>query len=272
MLPVHVLGLAGSFRGSRLLADLRGYGLDPRHVIAIDAAVLTPAGLADIYDSDAARWVDRELTPAEAACAAGHLAMLESFLRTDAEWGLFLEDDAVLLRDPMPLARTLPAASPTPIVVHVQAAVPRGGGARRVRRAAGVSIWTVPFAPDGTSGYLANRALARLATDAYRDHRVDSTADWPVRWRYDATFAVCEPPLVSHAGSDSAIEHDRAIAQGTGVRDKRTRLVRLVATATGLDLAAARQYGYPRSLVLALNVVAPLRRVAGRWAARLPRR
>jgi hypothetical protein len=106
--------------------------------------------------------------------------------------------------------------------------------------------------------------LARLATEAYRDHRVDSVADWPIRWRYDAHFVVCEPQFVGHRGSESSIESGRVVAQAVGIRDKRSRLARLVGTVCGPRLIAAGRHGYPMTLVIRHNVVAPVSRVVRR--------
>jgi hypothetical protein len=262
--PTYVLGLADGFRGAELLAQLAACGISAEHVPAVDAAALDPAQLAAIYDSDAARWIERELVPAEAACALGHLMMLRRFLLTGSEWALFLEDDATILRDPTPLRAILDGASAAPTVVHLTSTVPVPAGARRVAGGGGCWIWEVGAPPDGTVGYAANRALARLAVDAYRDQRVDSTADWPIRWRYDARFAVCVPPLVAHVGSDSSIEIGRVLAQASGIRDRRTRLRRLVATLCGPRLVAAGRHDYPVALAFRHNVIAPVARAARR--------
>ncbi len=271
-LSAYVLGLADRFRGTELLAQLAGYGVRAVHVPALDAVTLSPAELAAIYDSAAARWVDRELGPSEVACAYGHLAMMRAFLLTDSAWALFLEDDAALLRDPTTLVDALACGPATPTVVHLQAAGLPSHGARRLLDSEGCRIWAVRAPPDRTVGYLANRALARLATQAYRDHRIDSTADWPIRWRYDAQFAVCEPPLVGHPGSDSSIEGERNAAQATGIHDKGTRLARLAGAVSGLRLVAARRHGYPSRLVLRLDVVSPLARITRRSMRVLGRR
>jgi hypothetical protein len=72
-----------------------------------------------------------------------------------------------------------------------------------------VDLSTPPYC---TVGYVVNRSLAQRAVDAYQDHRIDSVADWPVRWRYSVQFAACLPSLVSHDVADSSIESDRVRA------------------------------------------------------------
>lgn len=261
--PAHVcafvLGLPGEFRGSSLLRQLADAGITATRIDALDGRALSPDQLEQIYDRAAAGWIERELTPAEAACAFGHLTMLRQFLETGDEWALFFEDDALLLRDPRPLIELLPLdLRVPPTVVHLQADAPNSGDAIRLATGGQTTIWATDAPPLRTVAYAVNRALARVAVEAYREHRIDSVADWPIRWRHDVQFAVCDPPVVGHADVDSTIEHDRVFAQEAGARDRRTRMVAILDCLCGHRVVRGRQMGYPGALVLRLHLLEPI--------------
>lgn len=264
-LPTFILGVPDHFRGVELLARLADIGLEPHHIPAVDGRALSPDGLSKIYDAASARYIERELTPAEAACAFGHLTMMRAFLKAGGEWGLFLEDDAQLLGDLAPLVGLLEQRLPSPTVVHLECGSSPSACGVRLAENAGTRIVAIDSAPLRTVGYLANRATARLAVEAYADHRVDSVADWPVRWRYDVQFAACVPPLVGHEDSDSSIEADRVLAQSAGLRTRPERVARVLTCLSPRSRARGRGHGYSTSLVLRHQVIPLAWAVRNRW-------
>ena len=141
---------------------------------------------------------------------------------------------------------TAPSA---PTLVHLHAEVPCSKRTQCLAVGPDARIWAVTAPPDRTVGYAVNRALARVAVEAYEERRIDSVADWPIRWRYDVQFAACEPPLVGHQGADSAIERTRVAAQAAGERNRRARRVQIVTDLFGRGPVQARHHGYPTAMV-----------------------
>lgn len=76
-----------SDRLSQITSTLSGVGLPFDRLSAVDGAEAIQTGLT-------ASRLGRDLYPGEVGCYLSHLAAIDAFLKTDAQFGLVLEDDA----------------------------------------------------------------------------------------------------------------------------------------------------------------------------------
>jgi glycosyl transferase family 25 len=103
-LNTYVINLDGSTeRLQSLRGILDGFGIGFERVSAVDGRKFDLDKVAD-YDSVAAsRYMGRALIGGEIGCFHSHLKAARTFLASDADYALILEDDALPLCNPLPL-------------------------------------------------------------------------------------------------------------------------------------------------------------------------
>lgn len=214
-------------RRERVSGHLATMGLDAIVVEAVRGSMLSAAERASVADDprSVGRY-GRALTPGELGCSLSHVRAYDQLLGTGHEFGLILEDDAVLLPD---VAALLVSAetrvwmeSPQPrllLLTPIRAFLARGA----VPFATGYRRVEVRRAWEGY-GYLVNRAAA----DAMR--KINSPAwlsadDW-VAYRRLGRIELCglDPFCIGYLDSaPSQLEDDRrraetAVGRSTSLR------------------------------------------------------
>ncbi|ACR02366.1 glycosyltransferase family 25 protein [Thauera aminoaromatica] len=211
-------------RRQRVSGHLAALGLDATVIEAVRGSTLSVAERASVADDprSVGRY-GRVLTPGELGCAMSHVRAYEQLLCSGHQFGLILEDDAVLLPD---VANLLVSAenclwlqSPHPrllLMTPIRAFLARGA----VPFAAGYRRVKVRRAWEGY-GYLVNRAAA----DAMR--RINSPAwlsadDW-VAYRRFGSIELCglDPFCIGYLDTaPSQLEYDRRRVETASGRSK----------------------------------------------------
>lgn len=80
---------------------LETFGMTYTRVPAVDGRECEPTEFVDYDARRAQRYLGRNLVGAEIGCYRSHLSAVQQFLESDAQYGLILEDDALLLSNPV---------------------------------------------------------------------------------------------------------------------------------------------------------------------------
>jgi len=97
MLPTYLINLKDeTARRTQASAQLRGAGLDPIHVAAVDGRGHQPTEWTCYDPARARRFFGRQLRGGEVGCYLSHIAALRAFLENGAEQALVLEDDIAI--------------------------------------------------------------------------------------------------------------------------------------------------------------------------------
>ncbi|WP_170228278.1 glycosyltransferase family 25 protein [Denitratisoma oestradiolicum] len=179
-LQAFVINLpAASGRRQLMEAQLALPGLPACRIVpAVDGRALDAVTLARIYDAEAARRWERELTPGEIGCALSHLAVYERVVAENLPWALVLEDDALIGHKlPGLLEKLLPRLDPDKPEAILLSHVERysAWGTERLDRlhrlarphlAAGAHAYLITRA--GAAALLAALQPVRIVPDAWR--------------------------------------------------------------------------------------------------------
>lgn len=195
---VYILGVRGNFRGNKLFGELLKLGLEPKIVwgpeIDIDVNMIS-----DLTNYEYSKFtIKREIKAQEIACCIGHIRMYREFLTSNSEWGLFLEDDAILLLDPTPLLQDL-----TQLTCPVQIFIHDGPGTDlpvAFKEHAGISEANFVKKLDpqyGAYGYLLNRCAAEEVLKSKISTYIN-TPDWPYLWPTNISFYHSKKTYISH--------------------------------------------------------------------------
>jgi hypothetical protein len=194
---VLIIGLDKSTRVTDLEDRIRQFGLVPIRIPAVDGR--TAALDEDIARSDpkAGRLLyGAEISSTQIACALSHRLSYETFLHSEAEWALVLEDDAFLADRLAPLLAALvhcPGKEPTIVSCFTQGRV--NAGKRILRLSPHLVLQRLATYPGGTVAYLINRSAATLALNT--SPVVASRADWPP-WSVSVSFWRTLPNVAEH--------------------------------------------------------------------------
>lgn len=247
---VYVLGLERNFRGQELIKQLFRLGFDTKIIYGPDASLWSENEFAELYDRKRARVITtRDMSKGEVACVLAHRMCYEKFLKTDAEWALILEDDALLITDLSEVETVISQTSSAPQIISLF----HHGGLQRRKVVETVNLnknyvleSRVP-APFGTVGYLINKSGAEIAMTSYRDCKVDSPADWPFRWSNELLFYELTPQPIGHPveNDKSTITLDRAVIQNrfVGMRKIFKDAFNFISALTGMRALHGRFLG-----------------------------
>lgn len=246
-LVCYVLGVETKFRGNGLLAKLKQQDIEALPIYGDDASTWTKSDLMNLQSKSASFALNmRTLSSGECACVMVHRKAYTSFLDTGGKWCMVLEDDALIdftIEDIKILVEDF-GSSPTIILLfhNDPSEVPSISKVAKKH----LLLELCDFIPFGTVGYIMNRSAAQIAVDAYRNRKIDSTADWPYRWRNKINFWKVTPQLVNHPeqddDSESLIAHARQI-QNTESSNIYNRLMRFLAGVSGIRALIARFHG-----------------------------
>ena len=211
-LRIYVVSLAkNNPRRAGLAEALAPLGRPYEIVDAVDGRRgLDKAWESEVDREEASRREGYRLTDGELACSLSHRIAWERFLRSDGEWALVLEDDAILDER---IGRFLDAgsyrAAPMLLLHHLEA-LALGRGAI----AAGTESRAVRLAntPSRTTAYTINRSIAQCLIEAQSPVR--SLADFPIDLHLAGARALV-PMIVEHPPFDivpSELEFERSEA------------------------------------------------------------
>jgi hypothetical protein len=250
----YVLGLEKNFRGSDLLDNLVALGLQPRVVWGLEVSMYCQEYLDSLIDQKKCKLIlGRTLSHFELSCALGHLEMYEEFLADEADWGIFLEDDAIL-RPEFPKLITRVTSLSGPIVVSLASSNdvrfeprPFPFHEERLDNDSLKDFFLCAIPPVLAHGYLMNRAAALIAVHTLRGKRVYSPADFPFEFRNLVPFFASETEYVGVRETESTIEESRvgtyAPKTSNTTRETISRRIRVFIDYSGLGVVRAKRMG-----------------------------
>ena len=147
-------------RLARIDAQLQRLKLPYTRLAAVDAKVLTPAQKSALDEPAFRRKHGMTPVPGELGCYLSHVEVMRSFLASDAEFALVLEDD-VLLQDDLPAVLHGLMQHPSRWDVAKLSAVHRGTPQTYLEVAPGHQLAVMLSRCTGSSAYLMNRHAAR---------------------------------------------------------------------------------------------------------------
>lgn len=210
------LGLPERFRASLMEDYLISRGVSTTRVMAPDPRILRRGRRDLIYSSRRTRGLlGRDLTDGEISASIGHRRMLRHFLRSDSQWGLFLEDDAEPKADLGSLIRNLPSSANAPMFIDLFGT----GDDRYANRdqmddfiVFGQRMFVRRFPGLIACGYILNKPAGEILYSRIRRRPIASPADWPPEWLGACRFLEVAKPLVMHppANFGSLLQADRS--------------------------------------------------------------
>ena len=144
----------------RINAQLQRLKLPYKRLAAVDAQALTPAQKSALDEPAFHQKHGMTPVPGELGCYLSHVEVMRSFLASDAEFALVLEDD-VLLQDSLPAVLHGLMQHPTRWDVAKLSAVHRGTPQPYLDVAPGHQLAVMLSRCTGSSAYLLNRYAAR---------------------------------------------------------------------------------------------------------------
>jgi GR25 family glycosyltransferase involved in LPS biosynthesis len=213
---IYILGVRSNFRGGSLLDQLLSLDLKPQIVWGPEVNVDFEL-ISKLTNQKYSKFtIKRDIKPQEVACCEGHIRMYRVFLDSKKEWGLFFEDDAIVVSDPTPLLEKLsPITSPVQIFIH------DGPGTNlRVpfKEHEGISesdFWQKLDPQYGAYGYILNRMAVKEILKSKITSYIN-TPDWPYLWPSEITFYHSKKIYISHpADGSKSIIGERINAEAT---------------------------------------------------------
>jgi hypothetical protein len=196
MFITYILGVTTNFRGNELIEKLMQYGIKPNVVWGPELENDHQLLLQHTNQKFANFAIGRDIKPQEIACCLGHIRMYEYFSNSSREWGLFLEDDAIMILDPTPLINNLPKTDePIHIFIHdgpgTNLPLPRNHSLEKL----GLSRRLDP--QYGAYGYVLNQAaVSEILKSPIK--LLINTPDWPYFWPRNIKFFTSKDVYFSH--------------------------------------------------------------------------
>ena len=196
MISTYVLGIRSNFRGESLIQKLICYNLSPNVVWGLDVSEDDSIIKSHTNQKFANFTIGRDIKPQEVACCLGHIRMYEEFFNSADEWGLFFEDDAILIQDPTLILENLPKTNEKiQIFIH-------DGPGTNLRYGKNIITPKHVFtrrldSQYGAYGYILNRAAVSSILNSQILVMIN-TPDWPYFWPRDIHFYVSSEVYVSH--------------------------------------------------------------------------
>jgi glycosyl transferase family 25 len=171
----------------------------------------------DLEDEWIARHVDQRsaivhqgvpLTPRQVGCYVGHRQAWRASLVSGAEWGVVLEDDALLLPTFDPVLTALNRLKwQEPVVVSFLSTGRHIVRRRRpdVKLGNGVVLRQLRWPPNSAVGYAMNRGAMELRLE--REGKISTPVDWPP-WSAYVRFWITVPWIVEHSPGPSMVDPD----------------------------------------------------------------
>ena len=200
---IYILGVRSNFRGSSLLEHLVSLGLKPQIVWGPEVNVDSEL-ISELTNQKYSRFtIKRDIKPQEVACCEGHIRMYRAFLSSKKEWGLFLEDDAIVVSDPSPLLEKLsPIMSPVQIFIHDGPGVNLEVSFKEHEGISKCDFWQKLDPQYGAYGYILNRRAVKKILRSKITFYIN-TPDWPYLWPSDITFYHSKKVYIGHPADSS---------------------------------------------------------------------
>jgi GR25 family glycosyltransferase involved in LPS biosynthesis len=249
-----VLGLKRNFRGIQLINQFQELGLNCKVIWGLDVFDFKVDFIENLIDQKKCRLIlGRELSHFELSCALGHLEMYEEFLAQGTEWGIFLEDDAILGREFFRLINQISVLEPPTVLSLASSNDPRfeprpfpfievtpEGGAF-------TDFFKCAIPPVLAHGYLMNRSAASIAVHTLRGKKIYAPADFPFEFRNQVTFYASDIEYVGVRKLQSIIDESRLQTYEKIVRNQLIknfqRRKRVLIDYSGLGIFRARKLG-----------------------------
>ena len=206
-MKAYILGVEGRYRGHPLESQLKEFGIEYEVIWGLDAGRLSESEILSLCNQRIAQAaLGRKLTLGEICCAYGHLKVQCEIATMGEQWSLVLEDDALLLENPLDLLNELPKRNAPAIVQLFKAP-----NARPFWECASDDhIFKKLAAPtSGTVGYFINLAAADEIMRASAGVPITFVADWPFTWRWRILFYMSSHDVVHEGPTDSILEAER---------------------------------------------------------------
>ena len=218
-LQIYIRGIEASFRGMHLLQKIKDDGYSCNIMWGEDARD-RPTRLNFILRNLSKVVNKREISVGEYCCAIGHQRILKSFLDSEQNWGLILEEDANIIDD-ISTIEALTKDKSGPTIVHL-------AGIDQILRSASketfwlrdahaemveneeVVLFRVVGNVFGAFGFLINREAAEIAVSGNNRLRFPQLADWPSTWRYKINFFITDKAFISVETNESELVKDRS--------------------------------------------------------------
>lgn len=196
---VYVLGVRSNFRGESLVNALNSFGINS-NIIWGPSIDTDYSNISSFVNQDFCRFtIRRQIKLTEVACTLGHLRMYQEFQNSQDEWGFFLEDDAILVKDISKILESLQYSSfPVQIFAHDGPGTDLRIRDFRNRKFAIANDLDRYLDPSyGAYGYFLNRAAINQILDG-RTKDLINTPDWPYMWPTAIRFYKTADIYVSH--------------------------------------------------------------------------
>ena len=195
-IPVYILGLQNHFRGDVLNSELKKFKIDPEIVWGPDVNQELKLIQSMTNQSFAKFSINREIKEHEVSCSIGHLRMYEKFRQSPDEWALFLEDDAICIKNPEHFFDSLPKMKqPIQIFLHDGPGTNLKLNEFSKLKTLGLTRRLDP--QYGAYGYMLNKPAVQLILNS-KVTRLISSADWPFLWPRKIKFYVSNQVYFSH--------------------------------------------------------------------------
>lgn len=253
-ISAFVLGLKSHFRGEDLVTQLADSEIGVKIVWGLEVDKFEKNFLNSLMDNCKSRYIlGRRLSFGEVSCALGHLEMYEEFLLTNKEWGLFLEDDAIVQSSFDAVLENLPNDLPPSIISLTSAQDERFEPrpfpflVNELKFGDGYIFRQCAIAPVLAHAYLMNRVGAFRATHLLRGKKIYSPADFPFQFRNHFDFYVSDGGYVISGVYPSTLDEDRLTEIVKGKRFKwkikLKRNARVLFDYSGIGVVFARVIG-----------------------------
>jgi GR25 family glycosyltransferase involved in LPS biosynthesis len=254
LVSLYMLSLKNRFRAQNLVNFLDTNKLHYKIIWALEPGDFPRDFLNSLVDQRKAKYLlGRNLSLSEVSCSLGHFEMYEEFLSSKSEWGLFLEDDAMLssgihkllsrlIRIDKPIVLTLASAKderfgPNPF--------PFMGEIAQLNWMPGFNKCCLP--PVLAHAYLMNRKAAEIAVHSLRGKRIYAPADFPFEFRNLVDFYASEEFFAVVGDFQSTIEADRmkqySAISPESTEEKIKRRMRVIFDYSGLGILWAKHLG-----------------------------
>jgi glycosyl transferase family 25 len=256
MVSIYILGLKKRFRGAALQESITEFGFDSKLIEGIDASEARNQEILTQYvDQKKAKFVfGRELALSEVSCALGHLEMYETFLLSGDNWGLFLEDDVVVLPKLFTLLRQI-REIPSPTLLTLANPKDYSNGSYpfpfyndNLEIYSLAEFYRCAVPPVAAYAYLMNRRGAEISTHSLRGRKVYCPADFPFEMRNRVSMYASGSEFVSLSSVESLIENSRKDfyqPEGSRLRRITLRRLRVIFDYTGIAIIKTRSLGIP---------------------------
>jgi GR25 family glycosyltransferase involved in LPS biosynthesis len=211
-MKAFILGVRGRYRGEVLESQLRELGWNYEVIYGIDGSKLDAEGVSTLTNqADALARYGRTISPGEACCTLGHLNIAKSFLDSGENWGLVLEDDALLEPD---FKERMNRLSVDLKNLNTKSIIQLHGldFVTKLFSRGNPSSSLIPLVSGGysTKAYILGRLAANMIVQKSNSRSTSALADWPSNWRWNIQFYKTNDSFVKENEIESLLEFNRA--------------------------------------------------------------